>query len=150
LKRLALALAILAAGVAQPASSQAPQLAPWVNDARFPPVFDMYWRARLLHRYAGDRLCAIPNSPHYDDPRSQFRPLNERMEAAAARIEVRWPRALNDVARPYRMPPSQGRCEDESAAWQTLFGFETAVVALERLIDDVERRELNGAVRTQR
>ena len=144
-------LVILAAGVVLPASAQTGRLAPWVNDPRFMPVFDMYWRARLLHGYAGDRLCALPGRPRYDDPQSPFRPLNQRLTAAAARIEARWPRALNDVARPYRLPPpSQPHCDDERAAWEALFAFETAVVAVERLLDGVERRELSGEDRTQR
>ena len=114
------------------------------------PVFNMYWRARLLHSYAGSRICALRDVPRYDDPRSPFRPVVERLHAAGRRLEVRWPRALNDVARPYQMPPSQSLCDDERAAWEALFGFETAVVALERLLDDVERRENSNRAGTRR
>jgi hypothetical protein len=49
-----------------------------------------------------------------------------------------YPRALSVVARPYMMPPPQMNCDDEKSAWESIFSFETAVTALERLLDDIE------------
>ena len=121
---------------------QPPQAAAWVNDVRFSAVFDMYWRAREMHTYAGNRLCALPQRFDYEDPRSPFRPINQRLVAAANRIEARWPTALNRVRRPYQVPPpTGGLCDDARAAEEALFGFETAVTAVERLLDQLERED---------
>lgn len=118
-------------------SAQAQEMPSYVTDPEFSAAFDMYWRARLLGVYAGSRVCALPNS-NYDDPRSPFRPIDERLKRAEARFEKRFPTALNRVNRPYQMPPpSVGECTDTRAAWQSIFGFETAVVGLENLLDRI-------------
>jgi len=40
------------------------------------------------------------------------------------------------------MPPSLSLCDDEKAMWEALFAFETAVTAMERLLDSIERNRL--------
>jgi len=105
----------------------------------------MYWRARLLSSYAGNRMCALKERRDYEDPKSPFRPISERLHAVSVRIETAYPKALNTVARPYRMPPSQMNCEDEKSAWEAIFAFETAVTAAERLLDNLEAQHRSGA-----
>lgn len=135
---MALIQVLIGICISSGAVAQGPPLAPWVNDPRFNAIFDMYWRARLLGSYAGDRVCALPEHTHYDDPQSPFRPIDQRLKSASNRIEIIYPGALNKVARPYRMPPSQSKCDDSSSAYQALFSFETSVTALERLLDNRE------------
>lgn len=137
MKSLCIVPVICAAG---PGATQ-PSPAPWVGDNRFNAVFDMYWRARLLQSYAGSRLCSLRDRPNYEDPKSPYRPIDQRLFAAGNRIEARWPKALNTVRRPYMMPPPQLLCQDEKAAYEALFAFETGVTALERLLDDLERKD---------
>ena len=115
----------------RPVQAQPPQASPaLVQDAEFKIVFDLYWRTRLLGRNAGNRICSLPNS-HYDDPKSPFRPLDQRLKAAGRTFETRYPHALNSFRRPYMVPPPQSLCSDPKAAWEAIFAFETAVTALE-------------------
>ena len=135
-----LALAAVSAPIGAVAGQPASSLASWVGDVRFAAIHDMYWRARLQSRYVGNRLCALKENSKYDDPKSPFRPLDQRLNAAGNRIERIWPRALNTVVRPYQMPPPQLLCEDERTAWEAIFALETAITALERLLDNAGDR----------
>ena len=143
LRSVALSL-IFAFSATQTVDAQPSQaLAPWVSDPRFPAIHDMYWRARYLSVNAGNRLCALKEGKFYDDPRSPFRPLDQRLKAVGNRIEIIWPKALNVVVRPYQMPPPQDLCDDERATWDALFATETAIVAAERLLDNYRRTSDN-------
>ncbi len=126
--------AVVASGAAPVAAAAGSSQPGYVTDAAFPVAFDMYWRARLVGAAAGSRACALPNKA-YDDPKSPYRPVNERLDRAEAKFEARFPGALNTVARPYQMPPPQSLCDDAKAAWEAIFAFETAVVGLENLLD---------------
>ena len=126
--------AIFVAGPPQVLAQTTPRSA-WADDIDFNAVFDMYWRSRLISVYAGSRLCSLKPSFHYDDPRSPFRPIAQRLHAAGVRFEKIYPKALNNVMRPYQMPPSPMLCDDEKSAYEAIFAFETAVTALERLLD---------------
>ena len=134
------ALSAIAASTGVAVGQPAPSVASWVGDVRFEAIHDMYWRARLQSRYVGNRLCALKENSRYDDPKSPFRPLDQRLNAAENRIERIWPRALNAVVRPYQMPPPQLLCEDERTAWEAIFALETAITALERLLDNAGDR----------
>jgi hypothetical protein len=111
--------------------------ASWVGDVRFLSIHDMYWRAHLQNRYAGNRICALKPTPRFDDPKSPLRPLDQRLTAIGERIETVWPGALNRVARPYQMVPPQSKCDDQSAAWEAIFALETTITAAERLLDNL-------------
>lgn len=133
-RKLAHCAALAGFLVCGPATAQTTTAAAYLKNPHFFPAFDMYWRARLIRTDAGNRACSFPNKL-YDDPKSPFRPVAQRLDRAGQTFETLFPGALNTVARPYQMPPSQSLCSDEKAAWEALFGFETAVVALENLLN---------------
>jgi hypothetical protein len=120
------------------AVAQSSGLAPWVNDERTNAVFSMYWRAKISGFDAASRLCAIKDIANYDRPQSPYRPFDQRVEAAADRIEKIWPKALSRPPPPYIMPPPQLNCDDVKSAWQSIVAFETAVTELERFLDSTE------------
>lgn len=138
LRAFAPSLAIIGVLI-KPVAAQSPSTATWVVDTDFNAVFDMYWRSQLIGRYAGNRLCAFKQRFNFDDPRSPFRPIDQRLFAAGVRLEKIFPKALNTVAPPYAMPPSQLLCDDERSAYEAIFAFETSVTALERMLDNLSK-----------
>ncbi len=95
-----------------------------------PRVLERYWPARVHARLAENRVCALPNN-RYDDPKSPYRPLNERLLKTERLINQRYPGALNTAGRPYVMPPPQSLCDDPAAARDALGKFRLALNALE-------------------
>ena len=137
LVRRATLICVLLSVAIPPALAEPAQKPSWVNDTSFNAIFDMYWRSRLFSVYAGNRLCSVKPQIPYDDTRSPFRPIDQRLIAAGIGIEQIYPGALNTVARPYQIPPAQSKCDDQSSAYEALFAFETSVTALERLLDNM-------------
>ena len=145
-RRATLICALLSVAIS-PALAEPAQKPSWVNDTSFNAIFDMYWRSRLFSVYAGNRLCSVKPPIPYDDTRSPFRPIDQRLIAAGIRIEQIYPGALNSVAQPYQMPPAQSKCDDQSSAYEALFAFETSVTALERLLDNMASIKPNRKVK---
>ncbi|WP_299191711.1 hypothetical protein [uncultured Erythrobacter sp.] len=142
-------LALLAMAGTEPLEASTPEGGPsWVGDERFDPIFDQYWRARILARYLGDRLCALEERRTFDDPNSQYRQLNSRLKNLEARIRVIWPGALSTVRRPYQMPPPQMKCDDADAARELMFAVESTIVSAEKLLVDLERERLSATTMT--
>jgi hypothetical protein len=103
------------------------------SDLRSDIAFDLFWRARVLRSHAGARVCSLPNK-FYDDPKSPFRPLDERLKAAQQQFEKQYPDELDRTRAPYMMPPPQHLCDDPKAVWEAIFAFDTAVTALEAIL----------------
>jgi len=125
---------LVLSGVSIPSVAVPNAISNYTSDPIFLADLDIYWRTRLLGAYAGSRVCSLPNSA-YDDPKSVFRPIQERLQRATVKFEARFPGALKATARPYEMPPPQTLCEDAKAAQEAIFAFETSVVGLEYLLD---------------
>lgn len=117
----------------KPLAAQNATAPPTSRQLRSDAAFDFYWRARVLRSHAGARVCSLPYK-YYDDPKSPFRPLDERLKAAEQQFEKQYPGKLNSMRAPYMMPPPQQLCDDPKAAWEAIFAFDTAVTALEALL----------------